>query len=263
MADSAPLTRVIINGGTTQDPTPDLPADGPGDQFPGFLPDDRQIAGFNIERFKALTEADRGFAKPSKFLAKIPIPSSLWGNSEFLETGRDLSFWCDAASLPGAALQTRDVPRYGYGMIEKRPVRNIVQDLNFTFYADGGTDPDRPNIGTNWNFFTTWVRSISNFNMSRGLMMPTGGNVPAGTGGTGNNPSEPYEISYKASYVSDIEVHVFRPDGSESHAVVLRDAFPTYVQEINVRWGDDGAIMQIPVLFAFTDWYLTGSIAQG
>ena len=250
LADTSALIRNAINDST-------------GLLLPAALAPDRQVAGFNPQRFRALTEGDRGFAKPSKFLAKIPIPASLYGADEFNETGRDLSFWCDAASLPGAALQTRDVPRYGYGMIEKRPVRNIVQDLNFTFYADGGTNPNIPNEGTNWNFFTTWVRSISNFNMAQGFMMPPGGSVPAGTGGTGNNPLEPYEIAYKASYVSDIEVHVFRPDGSESHAVVLRDAFPTYVQEINVRWGDDGAIMQIPVLFAFTDWYLTGSIANG
>jgi hypothetical protein len=244
MADSSPLTSSTINA-------PD-----------GIFSPDRQVNGFNIERFRALTEGDRGFQKPSKFLARIPIPSSLLGISEFLETGRNLSFWCDAASLPGAAIQTRDVARYGYGMIEKRPVRNIVQDLNFTFYADGGTNPNTPNTGTNWNFFTTWVRSISNFNMSRGLMMPDT-SPEQGTGGTGANPLQAYEIAYKASYVSDIEVHVFKPDGSESHAVVLRDAFPTYVQEITVRWGDDGAIMQIPVLFAFTDWFLTGSLANG
>jgi hypothetical protein len=248
MADTSALIRNIIDDST-------------GLLLPAAFTPDRQLNGFNIERFRALTEGNRGFQKPSKFLARIPIPSSLLGETQFLETGRDLSFWCDAASLPGAALQTRDVARYGYGMIEKRPVRNIVQDLNFTFYADGGTDPQTPNTGTNWNFFTTWVRSISNFNMSQGLMMPDTSATAGGS--TGANPLQAYEIAYKASYVSNIEVHVFRPNGSESHAVVLRDAFPTYVQEITVRWGDDGAIMQIPVLFAFTDWYLTNSLAQG
>src|SRR6478736_655383 len=158
MSDSAPLTRVTIDGGQTLQPQT-------GQFVSPTLPIDAQDQGFNIQRFRALTETKRGFVKPSKFLARIPLPLALQGITEFNETARDLSFWCDTASLPGVALTTRDVARYGYGVREKRPFANIFQDLNFVFYADGGTDPDRPNIGTNWNFFTTWVRSIVNFDM--------------------------------------------------------------------------------------------------
>jgi len=247
MADSAPLTRVTVDGGQTL-----IPQTG---QFIGpTFAVDAQEEGFNIQRFKALTEGKRGFVKPSKFLARIPIPLALQGITEFTETGRDLSFWCDTASLPGAALATRDVARYGYGVREKRPFSNIFQDLNFVFYADGGTS-DNPTVGTNWNFFTTWVRSISNFDMTQGLMMDN-----TSTPNTGNINSQPYEVSYKYEYVSDIEIQIFRTDGSKSHVVVLRDAFPTYVQEITTRWADDSNVMAIPVLFTYTDWYPKYSI---
>jgi hypothetical protein len=221
--------------------------------------DEEQLHGFNPGRFNVMTATKKGFVKPNKFLARFPLPRGFSASQGFAGVNRDLEFWCETAALPGAALATRDVARYGYGVREKRPVGNIFQDINFTFYADGGTQLDTPNMGTNWNYFTSWVRMISNFDMSQGAMMADSTAVRVAT-----HAMAPYELSYKYEYAVDIDVVVFRPDGSESHHVILRDAFPVYVQEIKTSWSEAGSIMQIPVLFTYTDWYpVVTTLANG
>ena len=239
-------------------PAPIAPSQAVGS---GLLSNSYQKQGFNVQRFMAFTDKKDHFVKPSKFLARIPLPRGFIGDTELTNVNRNLEFWCDTASLPGAALLTRDVARYGYGAKEKRPVANIFQDLSFTFYASAGNGTT-PNTDTSWNFFTTWVRMITNFNMNEGLMMTNNNNGIGG--GTGTLAMQPYEVAYKYQYVSDIHLVVFRDDGSESHHVVLRDAFPTYVQEVRTSWGDTQNIMIIPVLFSFTDWFIDNNpLASG
>lgn len=210
---------------------------------------------FNIDTFKAVTlGSNRYFSKPNKFLARIPLPTGLANKQEFRNTQQELEFWCHTASLPGAALITRDVQRYSYGAREKRPMAPMFQDLNFVFFADTGRN-GYPNVSTNWNFFTSWVRLINNFDMSQGYMDDSGANARS-IGSGDAYEQDTYELAYKTEYLVDIELVAFADDGNESHHIILRDAFPTYVQEIRTSWADNSGVMNIPVLMTFTDWFL-------
>lgn len=215
---------------------------------------------FNINEFKANTLNTRWTVKPNKFIARFPLPIGLQsGNPNYdnlKNTSRMMELWCNMGSLPGAATRTYDAPRYGYGATEKRVFGPIFQDLNFMFYGDAGTKR-KANVGTNFDFFTSWVRLATNFDMSSGSMYnPNTRRSGGGIGGTSQPTMYPYEISYKYEYAVNVEVIAYTDNGQPAYSVVLRDAFPTYVQEVRTSWGDNSGVLQLPVLMTFTDWYM-------
>lgn len=187
---------------------------------------------FNVDEFKAITEQNRGFSKANKFLARIPLPQQL---NQFSPIARELEFWCTTSSLPGVTMMTHSTLRYGYGAREKRPVAPTYQDINFIFYADSAQQ--------NWKFFSAWMQLIHNSDLSNGIA-------------SGNQTSQPYELSYKYRYVSDINVQTYTLDGQQSISVILRDSYPIYLQEARLSWGDHSGIMLVPVLITFNDWYI-------
>ena len=94
-----------------------------------------------------------GLSKSSKFMAyfrKVPSDISTVGQD------RDLSFLCDAVSVPGIAYQSDDIRSSGYGNIEKRPYATIYQDVTLNFFCD--------NDGVVVDFMHKWLQSVFNFN---------------------------------------------------------------------------------------------------
>jgi len=206
------------------------------------------MTGFNPEDFQS-NLLNRGYVKPNKFLAFIPLPPGLQQAQIYGENVRDVQFFCEGSNLPGVMLGTYDAHRYSYGAREKRPVTPVVQDSAFTFFADAGggaSSSGNPTIGTFYDFFTNWIRLISNFDMSRGM---------ATTGTNAINP-KPYNLAYKIDYAVNMEVYVFDDTGQPAYAVTLRDAFPLMVQDTRLNWGESG-IMRIQTIMTYTDWFIS------
>jgi hypothetical protein len=65
----------------------------------------------------------------------------------------------------------------------------------------------------------------------------------------------PWELAYKYEYVSDVEVIVFNEQGNDVLTVVLREAYPTFVGDVQLNWGDTNNIARIPVTMTVYDWY--------
>lgn len=185
---------------------------------------------FNIAEFKSLTSTS-GYTKTSKFMARMTMPPGL--HLDYLNTVRYLEYWCEAASLPGVDIAAYEGRRYGYGVTEKRPITTIFQDQAFNFIMDGE--------GKVFDFFTSWARLVSNFDMKEGIV------------GT-NASQQPYELTYRSDYLVDIDIATFRDDGKESHHVVFRNAFPLMVGSVRTNWGD-GNVARLPVVIAYSDWY--------
>jgi len=185
---------------------------------------------FNIHDFKAITQTTN-YTKANKFLTRFNIPAGLgW---RYSETVRYLEYWCEGTSLPGVNIAAYEGARYSYGSREKRPFAPIFQDIAFTVLLDGE--------GKMHDFFGSWARLITNFDMSQGI--------------TGTNSAQaPYELTYKSDYLVDVHVATFRDDGQQSHNIILRDAFPLMIGDVRGNWADN-SIARLPVVIAYNDWY--------
>jgi hypothetical protein len=63
------------------------------------------------------------------------------------------------------------------------------------------------------------------------------------------------ELAYKDDYAVDIKISVFKENTEEVIKIVLRQAFPTDIGDIQLNWNDTNDYMRIPVSFTYTDWY--------
>ena len=200
-------------------------------------------SGFNIERFRSIVMRN-GVMRPSKFLVRIPTPIGMLGSQNSgaqREISRNLELFCDSAALPGVSLSTWEHTRYGYGPFEKRPVRAGFTDINLNFWADGN--------GAIRAFFQNWIGIINNFDARAGM-------DPARTTGLVRGiEMSTYEESYKYEYMVDLEVIAFKDNGDPALKYIFREAFPLFLGDNQLDWGQQNAIMKIPVNFTFFDWY--------
>jgi hypothetical protein len=201
--------------------------------------------GFNINELNAEL-ARSGVMRNNKFLVEFPMPLSLrntTGIEQLTDTNRVLSLYCEGANLPGIALLTEDIRRYGYGPNEKKPYAPIFTDVNLTFRGDSN--------GNVWTFMNAWMKAAVNYEYRTG-MNTTSGPV---------RNQYPSEVGYKfdwdnqEGYVTDTTIHVFDDTGAETIKVVLREAFPIFVGDIPLNWSARSDYMRIPVTLSFFDWY--------
>jgi len=196
------------------------------------------MSGFNIANFTSHLNAN-GILRNNKFFVRMPYPVGFSGNSDLKNTARYVELWCDSSNLPGVSLQTTQIRRYGYGVTEKRPSSSSFNNVSMTFMGDSK--------GAMHSFFYNWIKMIHNFDVRDGDLKNLKSN------GTGSSRS--YELAYKDNYITDISIHVFKENTDEIIKVVLRDAYPTDMGDIQLNWNDTNDYMKIPVAFTYTDWY--------
>jgi hypothetical protein len=196
------------------------------------------MPGFNISNFVSNINAN-GVMRNNKFLVRIPTPNGFISQTVLNETGKYLELWCESTNLPAAALGSQNVRRYGYGHEEKRPTTIQMNDINFSFISDG-----RAAI---WTFFQQWIKLIYNYDLSAGLLKTNGVT-------TGMNAMD---LSYKTDYAVNVELFVFSETGNQLVSIILREAYPTSLGDVQLNWGDTNSIVKIPVAFTFFDWYNT------
>ena len=200
------------------------------------------VEGFNVNRFRSEI-FKTGVLKNNKFFVRMYSPRgfSSSGNTDAAllasTTVRFLEFWCESTNLPGVSLSTTEVRRYGYGAMEKKPYVTVTNDVTMSFIGDGK--------GIIWSYFQNWIKLIVNYDMRNGITKESG---------ILRNQS-PFELAYKEEYAVDIHISVFDDAGNEIIHVVLRDAYPTFVGDIQLNWGDTNSLMRVPVTFSFFDWY--------
>jgi hypothetical protein len=201
------------------------------------------MPGFNIANFSAVVNK-RGVLRPNKFLMRFnPSFLSVFTASSqalFSAVNRELEFWCDSASIPGVSLSLRQLLRYGYGPVEKKPVAPIFNDVAFTIINDGAS--------YNLEFFQQWLMFINRFDLRTG-------DLKAG------NPAA-FELEYKKYYATGLQVYVYNTAGINQTQqgpvmkVTFREAYPIHIADTQLNWADNQNIMRIPVTFTFHDWYL-------
>lgn len=196
--------------------------------------------GFNVNTFKSTLSNNNGVLKNNKFLVRMFAPKGFESSQqawEMSQTVRNLEFWCESANIPGVSLNVNEVRRYGYGTIEKKPYASLNNDITMSFLGDAK--------GAIWTYFQQWLRLIVNYDMRNGI-----------TADTGMIPHQgPFEMTYKDNYAVDIYLHVYDDYGEEILRIVLREAYPIFVGDVQLNWGDTNSLMRIPVTFTVFDWY--------
>ena len=192
----------------------------------------------NINQFVAKQSQNNGYMRTNRFRVRMTAPSILIGQANI---ARDVEFYCEAAQLPGYQVMTSDVRRWTYGPSEKRPFAPNFIQVALTMNVDGDM--------ANWNYFNVWLQSI--IPHDRGY---NGGINLASQHGNGNKV---YELSYKSEYAVDVNVDMYRTDGSIARTTNLIEAFPSNVNGINVGWNDNNQVAQFVVYLDYLDWDIT------
>lgn len=196
--------------------------------------------GFNVNTFRSNITKNNGLLKNNKFMVRMFAPKGFLSSDaaqSLTETARYMEFWCESANIPGVSLNVNEVRRYGYGTIEKKPYASLNNDINMSFLGDAK--------GAIWTYFQQWLRLIVNYDMRKGIIAETG-MMPG---------QSPFLMSYKDDYAVDIYLYVFDDRNNEILTIVLRDAYPIFVGDVQLNWGDTNSLMRIPVTFTVYDWY--------
>ena len=215
--------------------------------------------GFDIERFKAYIEED-GILQTNKFDVSIFLQGPLAnyrindqaGNSDSnRQTSRDLTYRCVAASLPGMAMRTRDINRYGLGVHEKMPFSANYTDIDLTFVCD--------RFGLAYSFWYTWFNYIFGMN---------GATSKSNVFGQTNNDNISklrgsfYTAEYKDNYAATIMITVYDAEGIEGIKTTLLKAYPISINDISLNWGDNNNLVKLTVRMTFSEWVLGDSQLQ-
>ena len=175
-----------------------------------------------------------GLSKSSKFMAyfrKYPNGIAQMG------TDRELSFLCDAVSVPGISYQTDEIRSSGYGNIEKRPYATIYQDVTLNFFCD--------NDGLVVDFMHKWLQAVFNFNDK------------SSPDSISNRGLPPNTFAYPKDYFGTIEIVQYfdeDEDQKEVFSIQLQEAYPISMGDIQLDWNNQDTLTKIAVTFTYTYW---------
>lgn len=189
---------------------------------------------FSVNEMMSHINNRNGLAKASKFMAYFrKYPSDIATRGE----ERDLSFMCEAVSVPGIAYQTDDIRSSGYGNIQKRPYATIFQDVTLNFFCD--------NDGVVFDFLHNWLQAVHNFNNSSSPNSVT------------NKGLAPNTFAYPKDYFGTIElIHYFDQDEDQQEifSVVMEEVYPIAMGDIHLDWNSQDTLTKITATFTYTYW---------
>lgn len=181
---------------------------------------------FNIQDFSTNLN-NSGVIQSNKFVVSIAPPRIL---ITALNVSQLIQFRGRDVRVPGVALDLTQVSRYGVGPLQRFPSNINFTDTVITFVDDANT--------TLWKFFSAWMNGIFDFSGGNGLLAPS------------------YRTEYKSNYSTDVRVVIFDNSGNAACTVVLKEAFPTILNDNSLSWGDNNTLLTVTATFAFTEWYL-------
>lgn len=160
-----------------------------------------------------------GVSKTSHFDVLIPAANP--------DLGRDMSFRCEAAEIPGRQIATTD--NKIYGPVYKTPFQSVYAESSLRFVETANFD-----IRV---FFETWMDTIWD--------------------------SSTNQMSYPEKWMREIQIIQYDVTPSEAQGsnlkkvltCKLRDAFPINVNQMPTDWTDD-SFHRVMVTFAYRSYKL-------
>jgi len=189
-------------------------------------------ATFSPNTIKALLDANGGIAYNDKYMVTLNKPPAfeLPGG---MAMRQNLSMLCDTATLPTKSLATFE--KSIYGPVKAMPYRMTFTEASMSFIMTDSMDEKR--------YFDEWQNKI---------VHPSSGN-----------------LGFFNDYVCDINIKKFgrtAADTNESptYEVILFDAWPSIVSEIQLSHSGGTESMKLPITFQFKKWESRGgALAAG
>lgn len=167
----------------------------------------------SISKFRSTFTKE--LARPNKFEVFIPIPVQL---VPYYSNAQTLSMRCESTELPSRSTDTL-IRKIGSVPAQKFPYQSLYNDITMTFIVSG-------DMGEKI-LFDAWMELI--------------------------NPSSNFNFNYKKTYVTEIAIKQYDLTHQLSYEVILIDAFPIAVNQLDLNWSDDG-YHKLSVVFAYTYW---------
>ena len=167
----------------------------------------------SINDFKSSFKTD--IARPNRFDVTIPIPLSL---ITYVSDARNLAFRCDSAQLPGRSFETTE-RKLGSAPTEKFPYHTNYQESTLTFILSDNMNEKL--------FFDAWLELM--------------------------NPTSNFNFQYKSNYATDISINQYDVSGQLTYSVVLQEAFPIDMNQLDMDWSADGH-HKLAVVFCYKQW---------
>lgn len=168
----------------------------------------------NIRNF--VSSFKKELARPNRFEVFLYPPPEL---IPYYQGGaKQLSLRCEHAELPSRVLATAD-KKIGTVPVQKFPYLSTYNDTTMTFMVGGDMSEKL--------LFDAWLELI--------------------------NPSSNFNFKYKKSYTSQIVIRQFDLSGNLTYNIMLIDAFPIDVGQLDLDWSSDG-YHKLNVTFAYTYW---------
>jgi len=197
----------------------------------------RKSSGFNIEEFKSVI-GSKGILPTNLFLVTIQsaglssIVNDLATAQGLGSSGLEMSFFCMKTDLPGLNLTVDTNIIHGTGPLETFPYSMAFTDVELQFLGDAR--------GQILSFFHNWMNNIVDFNAN----------------GLNTRSNKFFKVSYKETYVCNIEIVVFDPHSNQIMRYNLIDAFPIRLGQISMSW-EQTSLMNINVSFQYSSWTST------
>lgn len=172
---------------------------------------------FRINDFKAGMDKFGGPSHASLFEVIFTLNGDWAPNSR--ATSRDLTFFCNAAAIPGMQVET--AVYQGVAQKAKTFARGLSHDqvsCNFMLDSDHQIKA----------FFHSWMQRVVNYSTSGGNFSEVNGMLP-------------YEVGYKDEYSMRMTIRHYTTYARDGYyEVILDNAFPVALGDVDLAWGNEG-----------------------
>lgn len=174
-----------------------------------------------------------GLTPPNLFASVVPDASALLSQLVTLRAER--------INQPGIQLMTSSMRRHGVGPLEKKPYSAAFNDVTVSFIGDAR--------GIIHQFFYVWFSAIIGFDN-----MPQAG-VPLDS-----FYGKPFELSYRDSYKTTIDIITYDEIQQKIGVVKLYNAYPIAMGEIQRDWSGVNDLVRVPITFTYSHWAYDGNL---
>jgi hypothetical protein len=213
----------------------------------------------NIEEFRT-NISKKGVLQSNKYDVLISFPTNSPFATKTITTNdsnignaisntRDLQYRCISASLPGIALRTADINRYGIGISEKMPFTGNYTDVTLTFLMD--------RTGDVYKFWYSWINFVFGTNGEENVNNIYGNYNVADNNyvlNRGDQYRSFYTAEYKDNYAADITITVYDTTGKPQIVATLVKAYPISINDIALNWTDNNSLIKLTTTVTFREW---------
>lgn len=174
-----------------------------------------------LQNFKSEVMA-RNLARPNRFEVIIQAPKALT-SERGIENGRLVSLFCESANLPTKTISVKQQRIQGPAYQRPTGVDYGGDGITMTFLLDQQMVVK--------DFFDYWMEKI---------VTPYS-----------------YSVNYQDEYISMIRIYQLDQKDEATYGVVLFDAFPRSISQVELNHSSQNQVQKLNVTFAYRKWEAT------